>query len=197
MNEKKSILGKLNKYVKFDLTVRQKNLFFKVFTKRNVSVSFFNTIQVDRGFPSDTTIIHEFAHYLDRCKYNKKTDKFETNFFKQAWWYLRYSFPISLVFIMLPFTVYFWCNFWLLLLIIPMPLLTKFRFNAEIKGYYWNYIRGQSVKSIRASLTSKTYLYMKFFLSPEKLIQLFNEYESKHTKALQIIEKALNEKINN
>jgi len=137
------LLNRINNILEKPIKIKPKNLFFRLFTSKNVTISLFNTIQSDKPL-SDHTILHETQHYIDRC--TKVDGIYKSNFLTQIWWYFKYTTPQILSLISLLSILSIWySNLFLislssLIFLLPLPAFASFRYKIELRGYFWNYL---------------------------------------------------------
>ena len=107
-----------------------------------VSISFFNTILIDNVNIPNSIILHEIQHLTERCNYEKY--KFKVSFWKTIKFYVGYLMPQAVALFSLLALLNIWFLLFLLFLL-PNPILSFYRKNVELRGYYWNWYMGDLV----------------------------------------------------
>jgi hypothetical protein len=127
-------------------------------------MSIFNYILVDNPSNiSDSTILHEIQHLIERCDYEKY--KFKVSIWKTIKFYVGYIFPQLLAI----FSLLAVFNIWFLLFLVfllPNPILSFYRRQVELRGYYWNWYCGDLIDFSRI-FGGKSYYFMDL-LHPNK-----------------------------
>lgn len=118
-------------------------------------------------FLSFMSLLHETTHILEQGKMNKTNSYVHFKWYKTLAWYIKYSFPQNL-FLLSFLTFYKWFFIFFLLSLLPLPFLQKFRFNQEVKGYYWNYYHVNYIVESKLNLQfTKYYPYFKLLNKPK------------------------------
>ena len=139
------LLTKLNtELFETDFSIKKKSFLFKVFVPKGYIITMFSSIYLeDISQLTNATLLHESEHYIDRMVF--KDGKFHRNYTKEIFFYLKYLFPQVLsIFSILSILSIWFSSFYLIFLIflifiLPIPKLSTWRKNYELKGYYWNW----------------------------------------------------------